>query len=236
VGIDRLRGSGPARRSAVAGGGTVAGARLTTGAAASDHRRPQSGTLPGAARGSTGARTLPAPDPDPESCWRTRRPLIPSRVLPAGGRGMRIDSELARAARDPAPLCAAVLDLDHFKSFNDQHGHRNGDHFLRRCSVVWKTKLRASDLLASYGGEEFALCLSKSPREPVEIVDRLRESTLRRADLLSRGGRMGWAGATRSTVRPRRQAAVRGQETGRDRTGSGPSSPPRRSAAMTIVN
>jgi diguanylate cyclase (GGDEF)-like protein/PAS domain S-box-containing protein len=89
-----------------------------------------------------------------------------------------LDRELECAARERTPLCIAVLDLDHFKAYNDEHGHRHGDHFLRRCSVVWKGKLRASDVLARYGGEEFALCLPSCPAdEAVSIVDRLREST-----------------------------------------------------------
>jgi diguanylate cyclase (GGDEF)-like protein/PAS domain S-box-containing protein len=89
-----------------------------------------------------------------------------------------VEREVARADRDGAPLCIAVLDLDHFKVFNDEHGHREGDQFLRRCSLVWRNKLRTSDVLARYGGEEFALCLPQCPiDEALVVVDRLRRAT-----------------------------------------------------------
>jgi diguanylate cyclase (GGDEF)-like protein/PAS domain S-box-containing protein len=89
-----------------------------------------------------------------------------------------MDRELEQAERERTPLCIAVLDLDHFKVFNDEHGHRSGDQFLRRCSVVWRNLLRASDVLARYGGEEFALCLPACGRdEAMRVVDRIRRAT-----------------------------------------------------------
>jgi diguanylate cyclase (GGDEF)-like protein/PAS domain S-box-containing protein len=89
-----------------------------------------------------------------------------------------LEREVSRADRERTPLCIAVLDLDHFKVYNDEHGHARGDRFLRRCSVVWRGKLRAGDLLARYGGEEFALCLPQcSAAEAVALVDRIRAAT-----------------------------------------------------------
>ena len=89
-----------------------------------------------------------------------------------------MEREMSRAAREEVPLCIAVLDLDHFKAFNDEFGHRSGDHFLRRCAVVWRSMLRTSDVMARYGGEEFALCLPVcASDDAVRIVDRLREAT-----------------------------------------------------------
>jgi diguanylate cyclase (GGDEF)-like protein/PAS domain S-box-containing protein len=89
-----------------------------------------------------------------------------------------LERELPRAARDGTPVCVVMLDLDHFKAYNDEHGHRQGDHFLRRCAVVWRGKLRPSDVLARYGGEEFALCLPRCrAAEAVALVDRLRSTT-----------------------------------------------------------
>ncbi|HET8976039.1 MAG TPA: sensor domain-containing diguanylate cyclase [Solirubrobacterales bacterium] len=66
---------------------------------------------------------------------------------------------LARAERDRAPLCVAVLDLDRFKEFNDQHGHQAGDRFLKQMAGIWSTELRGTDVLARHGGEEFALAM-----------------------------------------------------------------------------
>jgi diguanylate cyclase (GGDEF)-like protein/PAS domain S-box-containing protein len=89
-----------------------------------------------------------------------------------------VEREVARSRREDKPLCIGVLDLDHFKAFNDEHGHRRGDQFLRRCAVVWRSRLRAGDMLARYGGEEFALCLPQCPlEEATAIVERLRCST-----------------------------------------------------------
>ena len=83
-----------------------------------------------------------------------------------------------RARRAGTPLAVALLDLDHFKRFNDQYGHQAGDQLLRRATDAWQTLLRTSDLLARYGGEEFAVLLPTSTLgQAVEVVDRLRLAT-----------------------------------------------------------
>ncbi|HEV3497452.1 MAG TPA: GGDEF domain-containing protein, partial [Actinomycetes bacterium] len=86
--------------------------------------------------------------------------------------------EMDRARRAGAPLAVALLDLDHFKRFNDQYGHQAGDQLLRSATAVWQSLLRSSDLLARYGGEEFAVLLPNSTLgQAVEIIDRLRVAT-----------------------------------------------------------
>ncbi len=65
--------------------------------------------------------------------------------------------EVARAGREGSALCVAILDLDHFKDYNDRHGHQAGDLLLKEIAASWQQRLRATDLLARYGGEEFAL-------------------------------------------------------------------------------
>ncbi len=67
--------------------------------------------------------------------------------------------ELLRARRTGSPVAFVLLDLDHFKLVNDQHGHRTGDAVLRGFASVVRGRLRASDVLGRTGGEEFGLVL-----------------------------------------------------------------------------
>jgi diguanylate cyclase (GGDEF)-like protein len=67
--------------------------------------------------------------------------------------------ELALAGRAHGHISVAMVDLDHFKTYNDTHGHQAGDRLLRAAAASWTGRLRASDLLARYGGEEFAIVL-----------------------------------------------------------------------------
>lgn len=84
--------------------------------------------------------------------------------------------ELGRAERLGLPLSLALLDIDHFKSFNDEHGHQAGDDLLREAGELWRLELRASDFIARYGGEEFGLLLPACPKDrAVAIVDRIRD-------------------------------------------------------------
>jgi diguanylate cyclase (GGDEF)-like protein len=89
-----------------------------------------------------------------------------------------LDRELARARRHGEPLCVAIVDLDHFKRFNDTHGHQAGDQLLHELAQAWRTQLRASDTLARYGGEEFALLFPASSVEAaVTVLGRVRAAT-----------------------------------------------------------
>jgi diguanylate cyclase (GGDEF)-like protein len=73
--------------------------------------------------------------------------------------------EVERARREQNNLSVLLLDLDHFKNFNDQHGHLAGDDALKEFGKVLATQSRASDLVARYGGEEFVLVLPNCPPE-----------------------------------------------------------------------
>jgi len=86
--------------------------------------------------------------------------------------------EMARARRNESPLCLAVIDIDHFKSYNDTHGHLAGDEVLRACAREWDGVLRGEDTLVRFGGEEFLVLLPDTePEQAAEIVDRLRQQT-----------------------------------------------------------
>ncbi len=67
--------------------------------------------------------------------------------------------QMAQARRDGAPLSLLLLDLDHFKSINDTYGHPRGDQVLIEVSHRLRSKLRTTDRLARWGGEEFAVLL-----------------------------------------------------------------------------
>ena len=71
----------------------------------------------------------------------------------------RLEVVTAQAQRTGSPVTVAMIDLDHFKQFNDRFGHQNGDELLRRLSAALVHRLRATDLLARYGGEEFCVVL-----------------------------------------------------------------------------
>src|SRR4051812_15660511 len=71
-----------------------------------------------------------------------------------------LDREWARAAREAAPLALVMLDVDHFKAYNDLYGHPGGDYCLSRVAAVLRETLnRPGDVAARYGGEEFATVL-----------------------------------------------------------------------------
>jgi diguanylate cyclase (GGDEF)-like protein len=75
-------------------------------------------------------------------------------------------------------LCLALLDLDHFKKYNDEFGHVAGDELLRETTRGWKEQLRSGDHIARYGGEEFVVSLTDTSLiEAVAIIERLRAST-----------------------------------------------------------
>jgi diguanylate cyclase (GGDEF)-like protein/PAS domain S-box-containing protein len=73
-----------------------------------------------------------------------------------------LSRELHRARRMKSPLCIAMLDLDHFKRFNDTFGHQAGDLLLRELGQVLREKLRKSDIACRYGGEEFMIVMPDS--------------------------------------------------------------------------
>src|SRR5262249_45377498 len=86
-----------------------------------------------------------------------------------------LDRELARSARHNRPLSLVLLDIDHFKALNDQHGHLAGDFTLRELAALVRPVIRTEELFARYGGEEFAIILPETDHAAaVELAERLR--------------------------------------------------------------
>jgi diguanylate cyclase (GGDEF)-like protein len=84
-----------------------------------------------------------------------------------------LEREWLRARRSREPLALALVDIDHFKSFNDQYGHQAGDACLRAVAKALRSVcLRPCDLCARYGGEEFALLLPQTPALGAQHVAR----------------------------------------------------------------
>jgi diguanylate cyclase (GGDEF)-like protein len=81
------------------------------------------------------------------------------------------------AERRRAPLCAVMIDLDHFKKLNDQFGHAMGDAVLRQVATVIIAKLRATDIACRYGGEEIALLMPDcSLVQAIAKADQIRQA------------------------------------------------------------
>ncbi|TMH16604.1 MAG: GGDEF domain-containing protein, partial [Betaproteobacteria bacterium] len=84
--------------------------------------------------------------------------------------------ELRRAQRHGRPLAAIMLDIDHFKRFNDSFGHEAGDLVLRELAGVLRRFARESDVACRYGGEEFLVLLPECPFDAaLPRAERLRE-------------------------------------------------------------
>jgi len=88
----------------------------------------------------------------------------------------QLETEVARARRQDGPLVFAMADLDHFKRVNDSHGHGAGDQVLKAFARLLQQRLRRTDALGRYGGEEFGLVLPDTePAEARILLDALRE-------------------------------------------------------------
>ncbi|AGL14186.1 diguanylate cyclase [Actinoplanes sp. N902-109] len=91
---------------------------------------------------------------------------------------LELSREMAKAVRGHDEVVVAMLDLDHFKRYNDTLGHPAGDRLLKEAAAAWRDRLRPADLLARYGGEEFVVLLTEvSMAEAVGLLERMLAAT-----------------------------------------------------------
>ncbi|MEC5384634.1 sensor domain-containing diguanylate cyclase [Uliginosibacterium sp. H3] len=90
-----------------------------------------------------------------------------------------IQQALAEHRRNERPLCALLIDIDHFKAVNDRHGHLSGDRMIAHVAGLIRSNLRESDIACRWGGEEFLLLLRDcSLAHALVIADKLREQVI----------------------------------------------------------
>lgn len=89
-----------------------------------------------------------------------------------------MEQEVGRAHRYGTPFCAALLDIDHFKTINDTYGHHVGDEVLKGIAQLYHQSMREHDKIGRYGGEEFILVFPHTHVSAAKLVlDRLRQTT-----------------------------------------------------------
>jgi diguanylate cyclase (GGDEF)-like protein len=98
------------------------------------------------------------------------------------------DEEFSRARRHARPLSFVMMDIDHFKRVNDDHGHGPGDRVLSSCGRAIEAQLRPGDLAARLGGDEFGVLLPETSRaDAAAVARRLREVLRERSFVNDRG-------------------------------------------------
>jgi diguanylate cyclase (GGDEF)-like protein len=92
----------------------------------------------------------------------------------------RFDREMLRAQRYERPLTVIMIDIDHFKTFNDAHGHLMGDQVLKGVADLLEHNLRKADILARFGGEEFVIILPEIDKDRGrKVAEKLRRAVER---------------------------------------------------------
>jgi len=92
----------------------------------------------------------------------------------------RFHDELKRSIKYQLPLALLMLDIDHFKRYNDEFGHLVGDATLKEVAALLRDSLRKVDIVARYGGEEFVAVLPETNAAgAVEVAERIRSSIAR---------------------------------------------------------
>jgi len=99
-----------------------------------------------------------------------------------------LHNEVTKIDRYGGELTLIMLDLDHFKQFNDRHGHETGNDVLRRVGQMLRSAVRDADMAARYGGEEFAVLIRGDEMHGYELAERLRHAVETAAVEVREGG------------------------------------------------
>jgi diguanylate cyclase len=100
-----------------------------------------------------------------------------SRLMNRRGFDLALDEMVASASKSSEPLSLILVDIDHFKQFNDTYGHLLGDRVIRGVARAMTLAVRAGDVVARYGGEEFAILLPATAiDEASKVAERIRAS------------------------------------------------------------
>lgn len=141
-----------------------------------------------------------------------------------------LETEMERTRRSGLPTSLIMIDLDHFKSINDNHGHECGNQALRWAASVWRENIRRIDIPCRYGGEEFSIILPGTRIQlALRAAERLR-SVLSRSPIMFDGHeivmtasfgvdsyRLGEVISTEALVKRTDEYLFRAKERGRDR-------------------
>ena len=90
---------------------------------------------------------------------------------------MRLKEEIIRHTRNQQDVSLIILDVDHFKNYNDTFGHQAGDKVLKKIAYLLKETVRENDIVARYGGEEFAIIVPSVGKDEVKLLaERVRKN------------------------------------------------------------
>ena len=135
---------------------------------------------------------------------------------------LKLEEEIRRSDRTGRPFVVLMMDIDHFKQVNDEHGHQGGDNVLKQCATAFRENLRRIDFVARYGGEEFCALLPETDEGGAcRAAERLRKAVKALPDpvpTISIGIALGTPNSSaQEIVHQADEALYEAKEAGRDR-------------------